>query len=139
MTGRLRRRPVVYRVQIWTWLAMVAVSATLAMLAVPTVGQKVVASVALGVAAVAAAVVWRISEYRVYRRGPVTSTGSNLWLVVNLAICFSLARTIGGGGPYHASVAGFGAGMAIGLPLTTWTTALRNPPSQDADETADER
>lgn len=127
--SRLRRRPVVYRFQIWTWLAVVVISAVLIPLFVPTTIRRVIAFAVLGLAAVGAALVWRVSEYRVYRLGQVTSTGSNMWVVVSVAVNFAVARMVGGGGPFLALVTGFGVGMALTLPWLTYATALRDPPT----------
>lgn len=136
--SRMRRQPVVYRFQIWTWSALVVISVALVLLFVPTTVQEVIAFVVLGLAAVAAALVWRVSEYRVCRLGPVTSTGSNAWVLGSVAVNFAVMRMVGGGGSFLASVAGLGVGIALTLPLFTYATALRDPPP-DPTRTASDR
>lgn len=133
-TGRPRRRPVIHRSQVWTWLALVTVAVVLTVAFVPTATQQVIAFVMVGLAAVAAVALWRISEYRVHVLGPPTSTGSRAWMYGCILFDFLAARIIGGGAPFPAAIAGFTAGVALTLPVLTYATVMPEPSAPPVDD-----
>lgn len=73
----LRRRPVVYRIQVLHWAVAVIVAITSTVLSVAAGDRQVVALVVQGVGVLGAAAVWRFSEYRIHRLGPPATTGFN--------------------------------------------------------------
>lgn len=131
------RKPVVYRVQVYVWLAVALVSTVLTVLFVPAGTQKVIAFTVLGLAVVAALVLWRVGDYRAYVVGPPTSTQSRPWILGMTMVCCVVARSIGGHAPFLAAVAGFGVGMAVTLPVLTYVTAIPEPPYDPTERPAD--
>ena len=123
----LRRRPVLYRWQVQVWLVLMVTASAMTLVFVPTGRRQVIALVVLGLAVVAAAVVWKVSEYRRYRLGPLTSTGSIASSMVGTACILSCSRIIGSGGTLLATVAGFLAGCALMVPVTAYLTAFNEP------------